>query len=228
MTTELPIPMTRWQRWKSFPIRDGVRVLISPEDSPHELALGTSVGVFVALTPLFGLHTVIIILVAFALPRLMRFNKALAIAACYVNNPLTFAPILWASYRVGRWLMPAAPGEIHAGLQPPKLDWHGGMRSLPSLLYGIGWPMLIGCVVLGAALAAAVYPMTYAFVKWYRRGGVQVGPDATDDSAISEAAAATPGPCVCITKVGSPSPLPPLPTGDMDFCAEVTVGRGPG
>ena len=146
------------------------------------------------MTPLFGLHTVIIILVAFALPRLMRFNKALAIAACYVNNPVTFAPILWASYRVGSWLVPAAPGEIHAGLRPSELDWHGGIRSLPSLLYGIGWPMLIGCVVLGAALAAAVYPMTYAFVKWYRRGGVEVGPVVTGESASSESTAATPAP----------------------------------
>lgn len=174
--------MTRWQRWKSFRFRDGVRVLISPDESAHELALGTSVGVFVAFTPLFGLHTVIIIFVAFAFQRLMRFNKALAIASCYVNNPVTFAPILWASYRVGAWLVPAAPGVIQAGLGPPELDWHGGIRSLPTLLYGIGGPMLIGCVVLGAATAAAVYPVTYAFVKWYRRGGVQVVPYVPVDS----------------------------------------------
>ena len=63
--------------------------------------------------------------------------------------------------------------------------------------------MLIGCLVLGAALAAAVYPMTYAFVKWYRRGGAGLGPDVPDDSAAA--------PCVCITQVGSPPPLPPLP-----------------
>ena len=185
MTTELPIPMTRWQRWKSFRFRDGVRVLISPDESAHELALGTSVGVFVAFTPLFGLHTVIIIFVAFAFQRLLRFNKALAIASCYVNNPVTFAPILWASYRVGAWLVPSASGVIHVGSRPPELDWHGGIWSLPGLLYGIGWPMLIGCVVLGAAVAAAVYPVTYAFVKWNRRGGIEVGPGVPNDSTAA-------------------------------------------
>jgi uncharacterized protein len=192
MTTELPIPMTRWQRCKSFRLRERVRVLISPEDSEHELALGTSVGVFVACTPLFGLHTVIILFAAFALQRLVRFNKALAVAACYVNNPVTFAPMLWASYQIGDWLVPAEAGEIQAVLRRPELDWHGGIRSLPSLLSGIGWPMLIGCLVLGTALAAAAYPMTYALVGWYRRDGAEVGPDVIDESAAREVAASAP------------------------------------
>ena len=81
MTTELPPPQTRMQRWKAFQFRAWVRELMSPEDSSHELALGASIGVFVGFTPLFGLHLVLILFVAFVLQRLVRFNKALAVAA---------------------------------------------------------------------------------------------------------------------------------------------------
>ena len=186
--------VTRRQRWKSFRFREWVRKLISPGDTAHELALGTAIGVFVAFTPLFGLHTVIIFFVAFALQRLVRFNKALAIVSCYVNNPLTFAPILWASYKVGAWLVPAAPGEFDPGALPQEWDWSGGIRALPSFLYGIGWPILVGCLVLGVVMAVAAYPVTYAFVMWYRRGGSRASPKVTREPVACEDAAATPAP----------------------------------
>ena len=162
--------MTRWQRWKAFWFREWLRELISPGDTAHELALGTSIGVFVGFTPLFGLHMVIILLVAFVLQRLVRFNKALAVAASYLNNPLTFAPMLWASYAVGAWFVPSASEAFGQGPQIQAFDWHAGIQAVPQYLYGIGLPMLVGCLVLGVVMAAAVYPVTYGCVLWYRRG----------------------------------------------------------
>lgn len=170
MSTDLPPPLTRWQRWKAFRFRSWIRELISPEDSTHELALGSSVGVFVAFTPLFGLHLVIILVVAFVLQRLARFNKALAVAACYINNPLTFAPMLWASYQVGTWLIPTTAEALEQGPVLHQFDWHGGIQALPKYLFGIGLPMLVGSLVLGFVTAVAVYPVTFALVSWYRRG----------------------------------------------------------
>ena len=192
MTPELPPATTRIQRWKSFQFRDWVRSLISPGDSAHELALGTAIGVFVGFTPLFGLHLVIIILVAFVLQRLVRFNKALAVAASYINNPVTFAPMIWASYKVGSLLMPSAAGTLIQGRQLHELDWHGGIRALPKILYALGLPMLVGCLVLGSVMALAAYPVTYGLVKWYRRGVSVSQPDGDTATPPLEEAAIIP------------------------------------
>lgn len=172
MPTQLPASTSRIQRWKSFRFRDWLHGLISPGDSAHELALGASVGMFVAFTPLFGLHLVIIVFVAFLVQRLFRFNKAIAIATCYVNNPLTFAPMLWASYKAGAWLMPSAAGAFEPEKMLAGLDWKHGFQAVPKFLHGVGGPTLVGCLVLGVVTAALTYPLTRAFVNWYRRGEV--------------------------------------------------------
>lgn len=170
MTTELP-STSRIQRGKSFRFRDWIRNLISPGDSSHQLAFGASVGVFVAFTPLLGLHLVIIVCLAFLLQRIVRFNKALAITTSYLSNPLTFAPILWASYEVGAGLVPAGAGKFNPQELPRAFDWRGGIQSIPEYLMGIGLPMLLGSVILGGCLALVTYPVALALVTWYRCGG---------------------------------------------------------
>lgn len=170
MPTELPASTSRIQRWRSFRFREWLRGLISPSDSNHELALGASVGTFVAFTPLFGLHMVIIVFVALLGQRLIRFNKAIAIATCYVNNPFTFAPMLWASYKVGARLVPSAAGAFEPEKILAGLDSRHGFQAIPGLLHGVGLPMLVGCLVLGVVTAVLMYPIARAFANWYRRG----------------------------------------------------------
>ncbi len=170
VTTTEPPPTTRIQRWKSFRFRDRVRTLISPGDSAHQLACGASVGVFVAFTPLLGLHFAIIVVLAFVLQRVVRFNQALAVAASYISNPLTFAPILWASYEVGAGVVPAGAGGFNLQEMSRAFDWRGGIQSIPGQLLGLGTPMLVGSLILGGSLAVATYPMALAIVTWYRSG----------------------------------------------------------
>ncbi len=169
MSAELPPPTSWTERWKSFQLRGWLRGLISPQDTPHQLALGASVGMFVAFTPLFGLHLMIIVAVAFLMQRLVRFNKVVAIATCYINNPVTFAPMLWASYEVGIRLVSSKSGPLDPEKLPPGFDWSKGIQALPKYLYGIGWPLLVGSLVLGVVAAMAIYPVTFGLVKWFRR-----------------------------------------------------------
>lgn len=194
MRSEPPPSTTGLPPGKSFRFRDWVRSLISPGDSAHELALGMSIGVFVGFTPLFGLHLIIIVFVAFVLQRVVRFNKALAVAASYANNPVTFAPIIWASYQVGAFLIPSAAGTLNKGLPMPEFDWHGGIRALPRILWAMGMPMLVGCLVLGTIMALVAYPVTYSLVKWYRRGQANTG--LCTSPAPSAATASTAPPAV--------------------------------
>lgn len=70
--------------------------------SPHHIALGFSLGVYVCWVPLFGFHTFLMLLLCWAL----RGNYIAGFMGTFVGNPLTFPFMWWASYSVGRVLMP--------------------------------------------------------------------------------------------------------------------------
>src|SRR3982074_870325 len=82
--------------------RSAFRRLLSIDDPPERTALAFSVGVFIGLSPLLGLHTIIATIVAL----LFRFNKVAIYLGTYLNNPfLTLVPIILASYAIGAFLL---------------------------------------------------------------------------------------------------------------------------
>lgn len=74
------------------------RALWRPESAA--VARGVAIGVFVALTPAYGLHLALAVLGAF----LLRGNIPAALAAVWIANPLTAVPILVAEKAIGNWL----------------------------------------------------------------------------------------------------------------------------
>ena len=73
--------------------RQTFRRLLAVDDPPERTALAFSVGVFIAFTPLLGLHTLLATLVAL----IFRFNKPAIYIGTFVNNPLiTLVPIIAA------------------------------------------------------------------------------------------------------------------------------------
>jgi uncharacterized protein (DUF2062 family) len=78
-------------------LKKAFRSLLAIDDPPERTALAFSVGVFIAFSPLLGLHTILATLLAF----LFRFNKVAIYSGTFVNNPfLTLVPIIIASYAV--------------------------------------------------------------------------------------------------------------------------------
>ncbi|MDD5011210.1 MAG: DUF2062 domain-containing protein [Phycisphaerae bacterium] len=75
--------------------------IIHIEDSPVKIALGLAIGLFVAWTPLLGLH----ILIVLALAVLFRANKFIALTSVWVANVFTFAIIYYPSYLLGRYIL---------------------------------------------------------------------------------------------------------------------------
>jgi hypothetical protein len=66
------------------------------------MARGIATGFFVAYIPILGLH----MLLALIFAQLIRANKALAVMAVWICNPLTFFLIYYPSYRLGHFLLP--------------------------------------------------------------------------------------------------------------------------
>ncbi|MBA2704447.1 MAG: DUF2062 domain-containing protein [Blastocatellia bacterium] len=82
--------------------RSTFRRLLALDDPPERTAFAFSIGVFIAFSPLLGLHTILATLVAF----LFRFNKIAVYTGTFINNPfVTLVPIIISSYAIGAFLL---------------------------------------------------------------------------------------------------------------------------
>ena len=109
---------------------------------PEQLARGLALGLFVAFTPTIGAQMLIVCL-------LMPFypgNLPIALAACWLTNPVTAAPVYYAEYKVGEWLL-AFLGYHHSG------EFTANITSFSD----IGGALVLGSLVSSLALAVAGY-----------------------------------------------------------------------
>jgi hypothetical protein len=107
-----------------------------------------ALGAFICCLPVPG-HMVLAVLGALY----WRINMPVAVAAVWINNPLTFGPIYYVGYRLGRLLLnPLHPNQMvrdpaeHA-MRTPELThaWHAIEATL------------LGCVVEGLVFAIVAY-----------------------------------------------------------------------
>jgi uncharacterized protein (DUF2062 family) len=129
-------------------LRGAVQVLFHFEDSPHLVALSFGLGVFIAFSPLFGLHTLMALGLAIAFRRL---NRAAIIVGIYVNNPWTIAPMYMAGTVIGCYLLGVSTDDL-VGL---RFDAH--YRSLVEQLWPYLWPFVLGNTLLGIVFGALAY-----------------------------------------------------------------------
>lgn len=150
-------------------LRRAVAVLFHVEDSPHRIALSFGLGVFIAFSPLLGLHTVMALGVALA----FRLSKAAMILGIYVNNPWTIAPMYMAGTLVGCLLLGVSTDELAA----IRFDAHGWAfyRTLLEQLRPYLWPFVIGNTVLGVACGFAAYVILRRVLE-RRRGSAAATP----------------------------------------------------
>src|SRR5215469_7570194 len=110
------------RRW----LREHSLKLLAIRDTPEAIAGGVAIGIFFGFTPLFGLKTVLAILVAW----LTGSNILAAVIAGAMHDiiiPLMPAIYLW-EYGVGYWLLShphrwPVPPPMHR-LHREFLDWH--------------------------------------------------------------------------------------------------------
>jgi uncharacterized protein (DUF2062 family) len=148
--------------------------LLTINDTPRAIALGTSIGLFLALTPTVGIQ----VLLALVICTIVRANRLAAVALVFVSNPVTMLPIYWVDYVLGCWVSGIAPID-HATFDANwAVVWQrvsdagmieGVMEGARVLLGDIGRPMMIGGSLLGAILALPLYPITRRGVIAHRK-----------------------------------------------------------
>ncbi len=142
-------------RTRSF--RALLREVLHLRESPQRTALAFALGVFIAFSPAYGLHTIMVVLSTW----LFGLNFVALLAGAFVNNPWTVIPILGATYWTGAFLL-GRPDT-------PTFDWHDlSFSGIYQQILPYAIPFVLGGLVLSVIGALLAYPAAYLLVLRYR------------------------------------------------------------
>jgi uncharacterized protein (DUF2062 family) len=125
--------------------------------SAEEIAWGSAVGLFVAMTPTMGLQMGMAVAVA----AFFKINKVAAAATVWVTNPATAPVIYWVNYQLGAHLL-GYPVEAGFFSNPSwETFWNSGKHVFSSLLLGGG--------IAGVCLGTLGYFVTLNMINTARK-----------------------------------------------------------
>lgn len=153
--------------------------ILHADDTPHRLSLGIALGLFVAWTPTIGVQMLLVILLA----SLFKANRRVGVPLVWISNPLTFVPIYYPSYLLGRFFLgqylnrPALGYEqvnemlknlrsfsyIISHIFEPEF-WHEAL----SLLVKLGVELWVGSLLIAFIVGGIGYIVSYRTIVWYR------------------------------------------------------------
>lgn len=169
-------PRTGWRRAVEY---IGHRIRRLP-DTPHNIAIGISCGVFVSFSPLFGLH--MILAVFFAM--ILRGNVIAAFFGTFIGNPVTYPFIVPAVLKLGLVILGTGSAQVETvmGQDNTKLASEGEWQVVKSIFgFGSGplqgnsgffndifLPFLVGGAIIGLIAAVAAYFIMRPLVMAYK------------------------------------------------------------
>ncbi len=142
--------------------------MLQLDDTPHAIALGAAIGMFIGWTPTVGAQMLLVVAVAFLAKPFFRFNQFAALVGVYVSNPVTTVPMYWAMYKTGAWLF---PGNVTYDRFEEVLTYKsfaGWWNTVWTLFVDIGAPLLVGSLILATVFALLTYPAMRWLLKLRR------------------------------------------------------------
>ncbi|MEW6544025.1 MAG: DUF2062 domain-containing protein [Nitrospirota bacterium] len=146
-------------------IRSHLKQLLHLDEPPRKTALAFAIGVFIAFSPTYGLHTLSAAFCAWA----FRLNAIALFAGAFINNPWTAVPILAATFWTGFQLLglPETAPFNWSDLSPASLYQQVAPYALPFFIGGLALSLL------GALVS---YPAAYLLITQYRARLRQAAP----------------------------------------------------
>lgn len=145
-------------------LRSALGILLHVEDSPHRIALAFGIGVWIALFPIWGIHTLMALGIAFAL----RLSRAAMVIGAYVNNPWTMAPCYLSGTILGCWILGVPVGGL-AEIDFSFGEGNGAWREVLLTLRPYLWPFVVGNTVLGILAGLLAYVVLREILERRRR-----------------------------------------------------------
>ena len=149
-------------------LRSALRSLLNLDDPPERTALAFAIGTFIGFSPLLGLHTILAALVSVV----WRLNKLAILTGSFLSNPWTIAPIVGASWAIGRLIIGSPAVELPQASLSALFTaefWHLIAAQWRQLL-----PFAVGATILSIVSAAISYPLILYILRYYRRANLRV------------------------------------------------------
>lgn len=146
-----------------------IRTIIHLDDTPHSLALGTAIGVFIGVTPTGGIQMALVMITAFLTRRFFHFNRIAGLLGVYISNPVTGIPLCWYSYRIGTCFFEHHMTWVEFKrlfTEAELMNWWG---TLKTIFFAVGPPLIVGSIVLAAVFAVISYVLIYVLATRLQR-----------------------------------------------------------
>jgi uncharacterized protein (DUF2062 family) len=117
------------------------------------IAMGLAIGVFFGL-----LIPVAQIFFATAAALLLRANIPAAVGSTLITNPITFAPVYYAAYHLGAWMLGYAEVPLtDVDLENVAARTETGLALWVDRLATVGAPLAAGLLTLAVCLSVLIY-----------------------------------------------------------------------
>lgn len=152
--------------------------VLHADDTPHRIAVGVAVGIFVGLTPTVGFQMMIAVAIAAAL----RANKVVCIPMVWITNPATLGPIYLACFKLGSVLVGSSAGKLGPSAEAHIDTLDAGTRAvglgrwleldfwkeLLMTITRVGVELWAGCLFVASVAALIAYFASRWGVAAYR------------------------------------------------------------
>ncbi len=139
--------------------------VLHADDSPHRLAMGVAIGLFIAFTPTFGIQ----LLLFFPLCWLLRGNSVVGFPALFATNMFTIIPVYMVQYWIGARMLGTDPWAADFRVLDQTYDswWQSVQGYMTFTLKHVG-PLGLGSGVTALLISLTGYVCMSAIVKQYR------------------------------------------------------------
>ncbi|MDT0641878.1 DUF2062 domain-containing protein [Zunongwangia sp. F363] len=121
--------------------------IIKSQEPPHKKAAAIALGVFIGISPFWGLHTLLVFLLA----AVFRLNKVIAFLFSNISIPPLIPFIVYGSYQVGSLI---SGKGFNWGIDPDKFD------SSAEVFQGL-WHYVLGSFTLAGFAALLIWIVFY-------------------------------------------------------------------
>ena len=165
---------TLWQKIKRICRYRLVIPLLRSPHPPKYKALGVSIGVAWAMTPLVGIQMYLVFMTWLAMRKLFKrdFSLPLGLAYTWITNVVTMIPIYYGFYVTGQVMM-NRPVTSYSNLKGTMEEvffadysfWEKIMASFKLVLQDWGLGMVIGCLPWALVFGVGSYYITMRYER---------------------------------------------------------------
>ena len=132
------------------------------DDTPHNIAAGAALGVFLGIAPGAGIAASVV------LASFFRINRLAAIAGAIATNTWTLIFALPLAAAVGGFMVGGDKTSLIAQFNQIQ---NSGLKFLctKEILFNIVLPLTLGFVVVSGAIALFCYILTFSLIKMHRK-----------------------------------------------------------